>query len=349
MKVDKAIGSMWRYEDVLAIVDRRHRVTMGEGWTPLLEAPRTAARLGCSRLFIKDESQNPTASFKDRSASFTISSLLQAGAKGVVLNSTGNASAAFAAYASRAGMRCVCLVPRDVLEANVLQIQLAGAEMLLVDDWSMASRMSDDLSKARDFANISANRTPFRVIGKTTLGYEIIEQLDWRFPDYVVCPTGGGTALLAFKRAFDCLREWGDAAGDAPRLIISQYEGCSPIVEAFRAGRKTVKPWGRIDTPRGGMRTASPTLAPSVLDAISSGGAYAVSASAAKHSVQRIASDDGILVGLETGTALSAIEFGLKWEEIPANSSIVIVNSASVLKSELAVSYSEPSITMLEK
>ena len=338
MKVDKTVSSMWRYGDVLESGAVGNRVTMGEGWTPLIEAPRTATRLGCIRLLIKDESQNPTGSFKDRSASYTISALLQAGTKGVVLNSTGNASAAFAAYASRAGIKCVCLVPCDVLEANIHQIQLAGAELLPVDDWESVSKMSDDIAQTRGFKNISANRTPFRVIGKTTLGYEIVEQLDWHLPDYVVCPTGGGTALLAFKQAFDRLKETGDAKGDAPRLIISQYEGCSPIVEAFRAGRKAVKPWGRIDTPRGGMRTPAPMLAPAVLDAISNGGAYALSPDAAKTSVQRIAMDDGIFVGLETGTALAAIECGLGCGEISPHASIVVVNSVSVLKSDLAFS-----------
>jgi threonine synthase len=340
MRVDATISSMWRYEDVLSSSPVSHRVTMGEGWTPLIDAPRTAERFGCARLMIKDESQNPTGSFKDRSASYTISCLLQGGTKGVVLNSTGNASAAFAAYASRAGMQCVCLIPRDALEANILQIQLAGAELLMVEDWESVGKMSDDLANARGFKNISANRTPFRVIGKATLGYEIVEQLGWQFPDYVVCPTGGGTALLAFRQAFDRLKENGDAKGELPKLIISQYEGCSPIVAAFRAGRSTVQPWGRIDTPRGGMRTPSPPLAPAVLDAISTGGAYALSPNAAKLAVQRLAKDDGVQIGLESGTALAAIEAGLSRGEIAPHSLIVVVNSVTALKSDLAFSSS---------
>jgi threonine synthase len=341
MKVDTTVSSMWRYEEIYSS-SPSHRVTMGEGWTPLIEAPRTADRVGCARLLIKDESQNPTGSFKDRSASYTISRLLQDDTKGVVLNSTGNASAAFAAYASRAGMKCVCLIPRDALEANILQIELAGAELLLVEDWDSVGKMSDDVAGARGFKNISANRTPFRVIGKATLGYEIVEQLDWHFPDYLVCPTGGGTALLAFKQAFDRLKENGDAKGERPKLIISQYEGCSPIVEAFRAGRKTVQPWGRIDTPRGGMRTPSPTLAPSVLDAISTGAAYALSPGVAQTAVQRLAHDDGILIGLESGTAVAAIEAGLSRGEIAPDSSIVVVNSVTALKSDLAFSSLRP-------
>ncbi|KJC50472.1 hypothetical protein UP09_05585 [Bradyrhizobium sp. LTSP885] len=348
MRVDTAISSMWRYRDALSLDDIDRCVTMGEGWTPLLDAPLTAKRLGCDHLLIKDESQNPTGSFKDRSASYTISRLNGGNVEGIVLNSTGNASAAFAAYASRAGMKCVCLVPRDVLEANILQIQLTGAELVLVDDWSTVSRMSDDIANARGLKNISANRTPFRVIGKTSLGFEIVEQLGWRFPEYVVCPTGGGTALLALKQAFDCLKEGGDAQGAIPRLIISQYQGCSPLVEAFRAGQTTVQRWDRIDTPRGGMRTPSPSLAPAVLDAISTGGAYAISPNAAKRALQRLAKDDGILVGLESGTALAALEAGLGFGEISARSTIVIVNSASALKSDLAFSYCSPEFPKLE-
>jgi threonine synthase len=342
MRVDTAVSSMWRYRDVFSVDTIGRCVTMGEGWTPLLDAPRTARRLGVDRLLIKDESQNPTGSFKDRSASYTVSRLREGNVEGIVLNSTGNASAAFAAYASRAGMKCVCLVPRDVLEANILQIQLTAAELILVDDWSVVGKMSDDIASARGLQNISANRTPFRVIGKTSLGYEIVEQLDWRFPEYVVCPTGGGTALLALKQAFDCLKERGDAKGELPRLVISQYQGCSPLVEAFRAGRTTVHPWERIDTPRGGMRTPSPSLAPAVLDAISAGGAYALSPNVAKRAVRRLAQDDGILVGLESGTALAAIEIGLGLSEISPRSTIVVVNSASALKSDLAFSYCSP-------
>ncbi len=309
---------------------------MEEGWTPLLDAPRTAARIGCRRLLIKDESQNPTGSFKDRSASYTISHLRQEGAVGVVLNSTGNASAAFAAYAARASLPCVCVVPRDVLYANVLQIQLAGAELVLLDDWTDASRLSDEIAQVRGFQNVSASRTPHRIIGKMTIGYEIVEQLDGRFPDYVVCPTGGGTALLALKRAFEGIKLRGEVDGDVPRLVISQYEGCSPLVEAFRSGLSNVKPWPRIDTPRGGMRTPAPTMAPAVLDAISQGGAYAINPMQARKAVREMSSTDGVCLGLEAGTALAAVELGLKWEEIAADACIVIINSASVLKSELA-------------
>jgi threonine synthase len=342
MRVDTAVSSMWRYRDLLSIDAIDHCVTMGEGWTPLLDAPRTAKRLSCKRLFIKDESQNPTGTFKDRSASYTVSRLRGDKVEGIVLNSTGNASAAFAAYASRAGMKCVCLVPRDVLEANALQIQLAGAELILVDEWGRVGSMSDEIASARGLKNISANRTPFRLIGKASLGYEIVEQLNWRFPDYVVCPTGGGTALLALKQAFDQLKESGNATGEVPRLIISQYQGCSPLVEAFRAGRSTVQPWGRIDTPRGGMRTPSPSLAPAILKAISTGGAYGLSPNDAKRSVRQLAADDGVLVGLETGTALAAIEAGLGLGEISASSTIVVVNTASALKSDPTISVCGP-------
>jgi len=329
--------SMWRYAESLPVERPDRCITLGEGWTPLIDAPRTSAAFGCDRLLIKDEGRNPTGSFKDRSASVTISHLCERDARGVVLSSTGNAGAAFATYAARAAMGCVAIVPADVLEENVAQIRHAGAELRLLDTWGDAPALAAELARARGFADVSAARTSLRVEGKKTLGYEIVEQMGWRFPDVVVCPTGGGSGLLALRRSFEDLSAAGRAYGPLPRLIASQYDGCAPIVAAHRLGRREVLPWGTtITTPRGGMRTAAPAAGERVLSAIASGGAYAISPAVAFADAILVSERDGIAVGPEGGTAVAAVAAGLKCGEIEHRSTIVVINTATPLKADPA-------------
>jgi threonine synthase len=333
MKVDASLRSLWRYAVALPVEHPDRCVTLDEGWTPLIDAPRTARALGCRRLLIKDEGRNPTGSFKDRSAAVTVSCLRERGARGLVLSSTGNAGAAFAAYAARAGIACVSIVPADVLEANVAQIRHAGAELHRLQDWSAAPMLAADLAGRLGYEDVSAARTTLRIEGKKTLGYEIAEQLGWTFPDIVVCPTGGGTGILALQRAFAELSDGGVARGPLPRLFASQYEGCAPIVAAHR-GRRAIEPWGAVATPRGGMRTPSPASGGLVLAAIANGGAHAVSAGAAFAAAADVSRQDGIPVGPEGGTALAAVAAALACGEIDARSSIVVINTATPLKAD---------------
>jgi threonine synthase len=182
--------------------------------------------------------------------------------------------------------------------------------------------------------DVSAARTNLRIEGKKTLGYEIVEQLDWVFPEIVVCPTGGGTGILALQRAFAELNGRGSVRGSLPRLFASQYDGCAPIVAAHRSGHSAVQPWGAVTTPRGGMRTPSPTSGGPVLAAIANGGARAVSASAAFAAAAGISREDGIPVGPEGGTALASVAAALACGEIAPDSSIVVINTASPLKAD---------------
>ncbi len=342
MIVDPGITSMWRYAAMLPAEQPADRVTLGEGWTPLLDAPRTAAALGCARLLVKDEGRNPTGSFKDRSASLTVSRLREAGARGVVLSSTGNAGAAFAVYAARAGMGCVAIVPADALEQNVMQIRHAGADLLMLDPWRDAPARASALAEARSYVDVSAARTTLRIEGKKTLGYEIAEQLGWRFPDVVICPTGGGTGILALQRAFEDLRAADRVAGPLPRLFASQYDGCAPIAAAHRLGHATVTPWAGMDTPRGGMRTAAPASGTQVLAAIVQGGAHAISPGAAFAAAVSIMQRDGVAAGPEGGTAIAAAAAALANGEIAQHATIVIINTATPLKADPAFQAAGP-------
>jgi threonine synthase len=338
VNIDTSVGSLWRYAAALPVDQPDRRVTLNEGWTPLVDAPRTALALGCARLLVKDEGRNPTGSFKDRSASVTVSHWYERGARGLVLSSTGNAGAAFAVYAARAGMGCVSIVPADVLEANAMQIRHAGAELRALEDWSAAPALAARLASDLGYKDVSASRTTLRIEGKKTLGYEIAEQLGWVFPDAVVCPTGGGTGILALQRAFQDLRDLGRVRGVIPRLFASQYDGCAPIAAAYREGRSTILPWGYITTPRGGMRTPYPVSGEAVLAAIATGGAHAANAHEAFAAAVSIAQQDGIAVGPEGGTALVTVAVALAKGELNPQARIVVINTATPLKADPAFS-----------
>ncbi|WP_372387355.1 pyridoxal-phosphate dependent enzyme [Xanthomonas axonopodis] len=336
MKAQSTDMSMWRYATQLPLADPASRVSLGEGWTPLLPAERFAREIGCHKVWIKDESQNPTGTFKDRSAAYTISWLKERGCKGVVLNSTGNASAAFAVYAARAGIPCLAIVPADVLTENLLQMHLAGAEVHVLDDWSQARSQTKAMATERGFTDVSADCTPTREQAKQTVGLEIVEQLG-RFPDAFFCPTGGGIALLAVRRAFEWLASTGGVPGKPPRLFASQFAGCSPIAKAFEDGSGLIVPWDVIDTPRGGMRTPNPRRGAEVLDAVAQGGAYAVEPADAAQAARLLARDDGILVGVETGSALVALRRAVEKGLLGSDSTVVILSTTTPLKSDPAV------------
>jgi threonine synthase len=337
MNVSKHVSSMWRYVNALALEHEASRVTMGEGWTPLVAAPVTARSIGCGALLVKDESQNPTGTFKDRSASYTVSRLKDRGVRGIVLNSTGNAAASFAVYSARADMRCVVIVPEDLLPENLLQARLAGAQIHTLADWSQASALSSEMARELDLVDVSTGKTTTRSQAKKTIGYEIAEQMGWVLPDVLVCPTGGGTAILAIQSAFQELIAAGKVIGTMPRLIISQYAGCAPLARAHAQGASGVLPWSTIDTPRGGMRTAAPGLGTQVLDAVArGGGAYAVDPNEASDAVGRMARNDGVIVGLETGTGLVAAAKAVSDTTVAANATVVVINTSTLLKSDPA-------------
>jgi len=326
---------MWRYGDVLPLASSDERVTIGEGWTPLIEAPRTAATLGCSRLLVKDEGQNPTGTFKDRSASYAISRLKARGANGVILNSTGNASASFSIYAARAGISCIAIVPEDVLDGNVLQMRASGARIERLADWTQAASRTRELAMQAGYIDVSADRCPDRGQAKRTIAYEIAEQLGWRAPDAIFFPTGGGLAVLAVHAAFSEMLRMGQIEGAMPRIFVSQYAGCAPIVAAYDRSAPAVEPWSAINTPRGGMRTASPRLGTEVLSVLSAnGGAFAIEPGVAHEATISIAGRDGILLGLEAGTALAAVAKAIEHQPKLGDATVVVINTASCLKSD---------------
>ncbi len=248
-------ADMWRYEEVLPVLDRRHAVRLGEGWTPLLEAPRLGEEIGCARTLIKDESLNPTGSFKARGLSMAVSRARELGARELAIPSAGNAAGALSAYAAAAGLPAHVFMPRDVPAPFRAECQELGATVTLVDGLitDCGQRVREGAAE-RGWFDLSTLKEPYRVEGKKTMGYELAEQLDWTLPDVVIYPTGGGTGLIGMWKAFAELETMGLIGPARPRMVSVQSEGCAPIVRAFREGAEFAEPWEGARTVADGLR-----------------------------------------------------------------------------------------------
>jgi len=246
---------LWRYAEVLPVQDTKHIVSLGEGMTPLLELPRLAERLGCRRLWLKDESLNPTNSFKARGMAVAVSRALELGQRVLATPSAGNAGCALAAYAARAGLRSHVFMPRDTPRAFLEECVALGAQVELVDGLiDDCGRLVAEGRARHGWFDVSTLKEPYRLEGKKTLGYELAEQLGWRLPEVIVYPTGGGTGLVGMWKAFDEMHRLGWIPEGAPRMVSVQSSGCAPIVRAFEQGDESATPWVDAETFALGLR-----------------------------------------------------------------------------------------------
>src|SRR4030095_16984362 len=236
--------SLWRYRELLPLQDDSNLISLGEGYTPLLDAKKLAGELGLRRLWIKDEAQNPTGSFKDRGLSLAISRAKELGVKKAAIPSAGNAGGSFAAYAARAGIEAYVFMPRDTPIANQIEAQQYGARLTLVDGLiNDCGRIIAEKKTAEGWFDVSTLKEPYRVEGKKTMGYEIAEQLEWHLPDVIIYPTGGGTGLIGMWKAFAELEELGWIGSARPRMVSGQASGCAPIVQAFHGKKSPAELW----------------------------------------------------------------------------------------------------------
>src|SRR6266571_1708933 len=240
-------ATMWRYHELLPVREEQHVQTLGEGMTPLLAAPRLAPHNleGKVRLLVKDEGQNPTGSFKARGMAAAVSRAVELGVSGLITPTAGNAGAAMAAYAARAGLPAYVVEPEDAPEACIQQAHLYGAEVELIPGLiSDAGRVAADVAKRRNWLNVATLREPYRAEGKKTMGLELTEQLGWRLPDAIIYPAGGGTGVVGMWKAFAELQEAGWlTSSQLPKMILVQAEGCAPLVRAFEQGKDEVEAW----------------------------------------------------------------------------------------------------------
>ena len=295
--------TLWRYHELLPVERPTERIDLGEGGTPLVTLRRLF--LPGIEAWIKQESGNPTGSFKARGLSLAINRARELGGPGVELPSAGNAALAATAYAAAAGLLCRGALPVDTPSAITARCQLHGAQVLnggrtLVE---AAERLADrDLG----YWDLSTFKEPYRVEGKKTMGYELAEQLGWRLPDWIVYPTGGGTGIVAMAKAFEELHRLGLLAGDECRFVVVQMEGCSPIVEAFRRGADEVTPWSEPDTDVWGLRVPRSMADFLILRALrkSQGTAVAIADTSVTEMQRRAAREEGLTVGPEGAAAL---------------------------------------------
>lgn len=330
-------ASLWRYAPLLSVENPENAVTLGEGWTPLVPVPRLGAMLGCSRLWAKDEGRNPSGTFKDRGASVALTRLRELGIRTVVHNSSGNAGGAWGMYAARAGIRCVNLLPSDILPASLCQSALSGAGTILLDGpWQESGPMVADAAARNGWYHVGTLKEPHRLEGKKTMGIEIAEQFGWALPDAIVYPTGGGLGAIAMYKAFRELRELGWIADTPlPKLIVTQYEGCAPIVRAFEAGADKAEPWTELDVPPGGLKSTRPPGDRAVLKLIreTGGTAIAVATTDAVAAVGDVARQEGLFPCPEVGTTVVGLQKALAAGIVDSDARVVLMFTGSGLKS----------------
>ncbi len=305
--------NLWRYRELLPVADQTQEVTLGEGWTPLIEAPRYGARVGVPGLLLKDESLLPTGSFKARGAAVGVSRAAELGIRHIAMPTNGNAGAAWATYAARAGIRASIAMPRSAPVAPRRECLAAGADLYLVDGLiGDAAAVVRSLVAEADGAvfNASTLREPYRIEGKKTMGLEIVEQLGWQAPDVIVYPTGGGVGLIGIHKGLSELRALGWLPEDhRPRLVAVQATGCAPIVRAFAAGERRAQPWADAKTIAFGITVPDPLGDELIMDAVyaSDGTAVAVDDAEILAELQSFARDEGLLLSPEGAACLAGV------------------------------------------
>lgn len=328
-------ADMWRYREVMPVAGDDNIVTLGEGWTPLLHAPRLGASVGATQLYIKDESLNPTQSFKARGMSAAVSMAKELGVTKVAAPSAGNAGGALAAYAARAGMEAHIFVPRDTPRANIVECERLGAHVTLVD--GLITDCGAEVAKRKDaegWFDVSTLKEPYRVEGKKTLGYELAEQLDWVLPDVIIYPTGGGTGLVGMWKAFDEMEQLGWIDSRRPRMVSVQSEGCAPIVRAFEKGERHAELFENAATVASGLRVPKAIGDFLILDAIRSSGGVAIAVSDEEliAGVREIGAHEGVFAAPEGGACLPALRSLLATGVAGADERIVLFNTGAGVK-----------------
>lgn len=303
--------TLWRYEEMLPVRDRRFQVTLGEGGTPLLSLPRLGEQLRVPGLSAKMEGVNPTGCFKDRGMAVAVSRAKELGATELVVPTAGNAGGALAAYAARAGLCARVIMPADAPAPNIAEARATGGDVRLVDGLIDEAGRQAKLVAAAGYAfNLATLREPYRIEGKKTMGYELAEQNGWRLPDVVVYPTGGGTGLIGMWKAFEEMEALGwIEPGQRPRMVSVQASGCAPLVAAFRAGHEESIPWIDARTDAAGLRVPHALGDFMILKAIydSRGIAVAVSDREMRDAQQQLGHGEGIFAGLEGAATVAAV------------------------------------------
>ncbi len=324
--------SLWRWRELLPLPENVEPISLGEGGTPLLRAKAFADDVD---LWIKDESLNPTQSFKARGMSVAVSMAKYLGAKKLAAPSAGNAGGALAAYAARAGIEAHIFMPRDTPPANIVECRELGAHVTLID--GLITDCGVEIAKRKEkegWFDLSTLKEPYRIEGKKTLGYEIAEQLNWKLPDVILYPTGGGTGLIGMWKAFDEMKKLGWIDSKRPRMFSVQASGCAPIVRAFEAGEKFAAEFPNARTVASGLRVPKAIGDFLMLKILreSKGGAVAVDDDEMIRTVREVGSKEGLFVAPEGAACFAALKKLQASGKIDIGERVVIFNTGSGIK-----------------
>jgi threonine synthase len=326
---------LWRYREVLPVDSDENIVSFGEGFTPLIRAARLGAQLGLQQLYIKDEGQNPTQSFKARGMTAAVSMAKELGVTKLAVPSAGNAAGALAAYAARAGLEAFIFMPRDTPRANVIECEQTGAHVTLMD--GLITDCGAEVGRRKEaegWFDVSTLKEPYRIEGKKTMGYELAEHFDWELPDVIIYPTGGGTGLIGMWKAFDEMEQMGWIGSQRPRMVTVQAAGCAPIVRAFEEGKRFADEFPNAHTTASGLRVPRAIGDFLIIDALrdSGGTAIAVTDDELIAATKEIGAVEGIFCAPEGAACLPALRKLLASDAVKADERVVLFNTGSGVK-----------------
>ena len=333
--------TIWRYFELMPVRDESKVVSLGEGGTPMMRASNLERSLDARTLYIKDEGQNPTGTFKARGLSSAVSRAKELGLTRLTAPSAGNAGGALASYCARGSMECYVFMPEDAPVSARTEAALAGSHLTLVKGLiNEAGRLSREKAAELGLFDVSTLREPYRVEGKKTMGYEIAQDLAWRLPEAIVYPTGGGMGLVAMWKAFDEMERLGWIGPERPKMIVVQSTGCAPIVRAFEQGVRYAEPWENAQTIAAGIRVPAAVGDYLILDAVreSGGTAIAVTDEEILAGMREMASAEGVWSAPEGAATLVAYR---KLREsgflAPETETVLIVTGAGTKYTDVAM------------
>ncbi len=326
---------LWRYRELLPVLKEENIVSLGEGFTPLVPLIKLNQKVGINQVWVKDESQIATGSFKARGLTAAVSKAVELGIKRVAIPSAGNAAGALAAYAARAGMECFIFMPKDVPQINFLESKITGAQVTLLDGLiSDCGKMVAQKKEEMGWFDISTLKEPYRIEGKKTMGLELAEQFNWSLPDVIIYPTGGGTGLIGMWKAFAELQELGWLSDYRPRMISVQSTGCDPITRAYNQGRQDSDFFEGAETIAAGLRVPKAFGDALILKALQESGGKALSVSDEEIliCIKELAEAEGLFVCPEGAATWAALKHLKEQGEIAANDKVILFNTGAGLK-----------------
>lgn len=331
----KRAAGMWRWHELLPVQSESKAVSLGEGDTPILPIATIGGKLGMHHLYIKDEGRNPTHSFKARGLAAAVSRAAELGIEKLIVPTAGNAGAALATYAARAGLQACIVAPRDTPRENILQCKMAGAEVILIDGLiNAAGALARQKAQSENWFDVSTFKEPYRLEGKKVMGFEIAGHFDWHLPDVIVYPTGGGTGLVGIWKAFDELHTLGWLENSKlPRMIAVQSDGCAPVVKAWQAGAERCDLWENAQTVAAGLRVPKPFADKLILQTIrtSNGMAIAVSDAQITQAQRELATREGIFACPEGAAPLAGLKSLLAQNLVKSNEKVLLLVTGSGL------------------